>query len=253
VSLAFHQKRSPPHFMNRKTTGRSSNTTATALWVFGILSLTFHIAVFAAIAWSTMPNSVGGWKTSLSVRLSYSGPPRPTGHSTASKRTREPTRLKTPLRANEKASLQPPATQVPTEQAPRQEALPTQIAAVRSLPADSEAAPDNDAEAANVAARDRESLRARVRGLLLDDFARRLTYPPLARQRGWNGKVVLSVTVDSSGVLKHVHLAQSSGYEILDQSALTTMQQVQRIADAQYGFDGSDMELELPVIYRLRD
>lgn len=238
--------------MNRKTIGRSSNTTAATFWVFGILSLTFHVAVFAAIAWGTIPTSVGGWRTSLSVRLSYSGPPHPSGHSTASKRAREPTRLRIPLQANAKSSLQPPATQVPAEQAPHHQALPAQIAA-GGFPVDPEATPDDDTEAANAAAHDRESLRARVRGLLLDDFARRLTYPPLARQRGWNGKVVLSVTVDSSGVLKHVHLAQSSGYEILDQSALTTMQQVQRIADAQYGFDGSDMELELPVIYRLRN
>jgi TonB family protein len=238
--------------MNRKTLGRSSNTTATALWVFGILSLVFHIAVFAAIGWGSVPKSVGGWKTSLSVRLSFSGPAHLKGLSTASKGTRELTELKSPLQGEAKSSPQPPATQVPAERATLQHALPTQIA-VGVPPAKPQAAPDGDTEATDVAARDQESLRARVRSLLLDEFARRLTYPPLALQRGWNGRVVLSVTVDSRGILKHVHLAQSSGYEILDQSALTTMQQVQRIADAQYGFDGSDMELELPVIYRLHD
>ena len=238
--------------MNRNALRRSSNTTATALWVFGILSLVFHIAVFAAIAWDTIPNSVGGWERPFSVRLSYSSPPFLTGHSAAPKRTREPTRLKTPLQARAKSVRQPLATHVSVEEATPQQVPPAQMA-VGGLPDEPQAAPDDDTEATNVTTRDRDSLRARVRGLLLDDFARRLTYPPLARQHGWNGKVVLSVTVDSSGILKHVHLAQSSGYEILDQSALTTMQQVQRIADAQYGFDSSDMELELPVIYRLRD
>jgi TonB family protein len=238
--------------MNRKTLGRSSNTTATALWVFGILSLVFHIAVFAAIGWGTIPNSVGGTKPSFSVRLSFSTPPDLSRHSTAPKRTREPTRLKTTLQAKATSSPLPLPTQVPAEQATLQHELPTQIA-VGGPPAEPQAAPDGDSEVADVAAHDQESLRARVRSLLLDDLARRFTYPLLARQHGWSGKVVLSVTVDSRGVLKHLHLAQSSGYEILDQSALTTMQQVQRIAEAQYGFDGSDMELELPVIYRLHD
>lgn len=239
--------------MNRKTAKQNSNTTATALWVFGMLSLVFHVAVFAAIALSAKPNSVGEWRTSLSVRLSFAGPPQLTGHSTAPTRTRTPTRPNTPLQAKAKPGPQPPVTQAPAEQTSRQQP-PLQIAS-DTLAAETPAALDDKTEAtnANVTIPDRESLRARVRSLLLGDFARRLTYPPLARQRGWNGKVVLAVTVDSHGVLRHVHLAQSSGYEILDQSALTTMQQVRRIADPLYGSEGSDMELELPVIYRLHD
>jgi protein TonB len=48
-------------------------------------------------------------------------------------------------------------------------------------------------------------------------------YPRRARQRGWEGRVVLQVAVDPSGRPQTVRIAQSSGYRILDDAAHRTI------------------------------
>jgi TonB family protein len=48
-------------------------------------------------------------------------------------------------------------------------------------------------------------------------------YPLEARQQGYQGKVMLKVEVLQTGRVGEVRVARSSGYEILDRSALTTV------------------------------
>lgn len=48
-------------------------------------------------------------------------------------------------------------------------------------------------------------------------------YPMVARRMGYNGKVILNVEVLAEGKAGQVLLHQSSGYEILDKSALQTV------------------------------
>lgn len=45
-------------------------------------------------------------------------------------------------------------------------------------------------------------------------------YPPLALRMGYQGKVVLLITVDPSGTVTSVQVKNSSGYKILDDAAL---------------------------------
>ncbi len=45
-------------------------------------------------------------------------------------------------------------------------------------------------------------------------------YPALANRRNWEGKVVLRVEVTAQGTSAGVAVAQSSGYDVLDESAL---------------------------------
>lgn len=48
-------------------------------------------------------------------------------------------------------------------------------------------------------------------------------YPIVAKENGWIGSVKLSFKINASGGLEFVKLLQSSGHEILDQSALETI------------------------------
>lgn len=48
-------------------------------------------------------------------------------------------------------------------------------------------------------------------------------YPKLARQRGWQGRVVLSVHISEEGTPVDVQVKQSSGYGILDRAALKAL------------------------------
>jgi len=49
-------------------------------------------------------------------------------------------------------------------------------------------------------------------------------YPPLALRMGYQGKVVLLITVDPSGIVTSVQIKNSSGYKILDDAALQHVQ-----------------------------
>ena len=45
-------------------------------------------------------------------------------------------------------------------------------------------------------------------------------YPRPARERGWEGRVVLEITVDASGAVVRAEIDENSGYRILDQAAV---------------------------------
>jgi len=49
-------------------------------------------------------------------------------------------------------------------------------------------------------------------------------YPNYAREQGWEGMVVLKVLVSEHGGVDQIEVYQSSGYKILDESALKTIQ-----------------------------
>lgn len=46
------------------------------------------------------------------------------------------------------------------------------------------------------------------------------SYPPVAQQRGWEGKVLLQVRVQANGTAGQISVQQSSGHEMLDESAI---------------------------------
>lgn len=48
-------------------------------------------------------------------------------------------------------------------------------------------------------------------------------YPPIARRRGWEGKVLVKIHVLENGRGDAVELARSSGHEVLDRSALAAV------------------------------
>lgn len=94
----------------------------------------------------------------------------------------------------------------------------------------------------------RNFLLGKVRSLLSQHFS----YPLRARQRGWEGEVLLGFQVDENGKLNKVHLARSSGYSLLDKSALAALLRVKDISILETRPHGP-MELQLPVIYQLRE
>ena len=78
-------------------------------------------------------------------------------------------------------------------------------------------------------------------------------YPILARRRGWEGTVRVSVRVESDGELSRLHLVGSSRYGVLDKAAMKSLQQVTRIPAAAAWLGGQHYDMVLPVEYRLLD
>ncbi len=96
-----------------------------------------------------------------------------------------------------------------------------------------------------------DELRARIEARVRLDLARHFEYPYAARLRGWEGDVLLGFVVQASGRLDTIHVLRSSGFAVLDRSAVDSLRRVARLPEAVAWLNGRDLEMRLPIIYRL--
>ncbi|HQU14619.1 MAG: hypothetical protein B7Z66_04650 [Chromatiales bacterium 21-64-14] len=90
-------------------------------------------------------------------------------------------------------------------------------------------------------------LRSAVLRLLADHFE----YPWIARRQGWEGEVRLALRVGSDGRVSDLRVVGTSGYAILDRSALESARHIHSVPDAARWLDGRHFDIVLPVEYRL--
>ena len=77
-------------------------------------------------------------------------------------------------------------------------------------------------------------------------------YPMLARRNGWQGKVLLGLSVNSQGSIENAHIKVSSGHRILDNSALKALIEVKKIHNIEKWNNLNQHEFVIPVIYQLQ-
>jgi protein TonB len=77
-------------------------------------------------------------------------------------------------------------------------------------------------------------------------------YPEVARRRGYEGTVRLKVEVLATGGVESIGVQESSGYEILDRSALKTVKHW-KFMPAQYGGIPVKSTVIVPVTFQLKD
>lgn len=75
-------------------------------------------------------------------------------------------------------------------------------------------------------------------------------YPLLARQRGWQGLVLLRLSIGVDGAVTNVAVERSSGYEVLDAEAVAAVR-TWRGTPARRGGEAVPTEETLPVRFRL--
>lgn len=97
----------------------------------------------------------------------------------------------------------------------------------------------------------RQASGASVLARLHKKLAQRFVYPLLARRMGWQGRVLLGFRVDGSGSIQHVRIKQSSGYAVLDDSAMAALLKIGKIAIQTGATLPGSRQLEIPIIYRL--
>ena len=78
-----------------------------------------------------------------------------------------------------------------------------------------------------------------------------LTYPPLARERGIEGKVVLKVLVSKDGRPLKVTLEKSSGHTILDKAAIRAVK-TWVFTPGKVNGKPANMRVKVPVVYELK-
>ena len=79
-----------------------------------------------------------------------------------------------------------------------------------------------------------------------DKILKHVYYPVSARRLGWQGKVVISFIISSNGSITEARVAQGSGHNILDQSALAALKE-----SAPFPRPPLEAQIVLPVVYRL--
>jgi protein TonB len=77
-------------------------------------------------------------------------------------------------------------------------------------------------------------------------------YPYLARQRHWEGRVWLLATVSVQGLVSDLEVAESSGYAVLDKSAVQTVRRWRFLPATRAGIP-VESRVKVPVEFRLQD
>lgn len=93
--------------------------------------------------------------------------------------------------------------------------------------------------------------RAQIEARVHTDLARHFDYPWLARQRGWQGTVLLAFVVRPNGQLDGMRIERGSGFAMLDESALDSLRRVERIPEASGWLGGRELAMHIPVLYRI--
>lgn len=91
-------------------------------------------------------------------------------------------------------------------------------------------------------------------GWLADSLLRRIEalkqYPAAARLDRLEGRVVVRIVIEEDGHITSLAVAKSSGHDVLDQAALTTLQQASPLALSK-PLEKSPMTIQIPISYRL--
>jgi TonB family protein len=95
--------------------------------------------------------------------------------------------------------------------------------------------------------------RARILSQIRHDLSQYFYYPPLARRKGMQGTVLLSFGISGQGAIHDIRVVKSSGYAILDLAAQDAMQRLEKLSWYAASLHGKNMDLELPVIFRLTE
>lgn len=95
-----------------------------------------------------------------------------------------------------------------------------------------------------------EKSKARVTSIIYKELNQYFTYPKLAIKQNWQGKVLLSLRVTSTGQIKNIQINDSSGYDILDQAAINSLSKVEHLPEISSWLP-FDIDLKFPVVYKL--
>lgn len=79
-------------------------------------------------------------------------------------------------------------------------------------------------------------------------------YPRLAAMRGWEGEVRLQLSIARKGTIVAIQIAHSSGFDVLDRSALELVQQLPEalLPPVPAALREREFQIVVPILYQLR-
>ena len=79
------------------------------------------------------------------------------------------------------------------------------------------------------------------------------TYPRIAQENNWEGRVELRLTIGAGGAIASLAVKSGTGYAVLDQHALDMLRRAQPRTPLPAGLRGREFTLEVPVVFGLKD
>ncbi|MBA3695269.1 MAG: energy transducer TonB [Methylotenera sp.] len=76
-------------------------------------------------------------------------------------------------------------------------------------------------------------------------------YPRIAQSRGWQGEVVVELSLDGNGKLISKKIIKNSGYEVLDQQALEMVDKAVPFPEPPEALRGSGFTIRVPIPFKL--
>ena len=184
---------------------------------------------------------------SVTVTMSYRPPPAP------------PAPEKEPETPPQKKPRPPDKPEMPVSRPELQKPEPAPVAEEKSAPAP---APSAAAKVEEESARDEEdvstthgdaaaNMKVTRKAVPLYKSNPPPPYPRLARRRGYQGQVILSVHVNRNGHVDNLWVFESSGYRLLDQAALEAVRSW-AFEPGKKGEQPAAMWVKVPVLFELK-
>ena len=246
-------------------------TERSRLSLFLLLSLLLHGALYLSQhIYLRGDESVGNPKASVEVSLiGPNGPSQTTPEKTPTPSPQKPAEKKvnTPIKpapAKQAApKARPEVIREPTRTEVEKPQLKPKTPSADPSPSSKEAsnkAPDSTtggAPSSNTSASSSQAAPSQAGGYEGPKVAAYLhnprpEYPPMAKRREWEGRVILKVRVLASGSAGEVSVATSSGHDILDESALEAVKHW-RFIPAKRGGQPVDSWVNVPLNFSLLD
>jgi protein TonB len=98
----------------------------------------------------------------------------------------------------------------------------------------------------------RQDTDRQLRKSLFELVTARLSYPAIARRKGWQGTVRLELHIEPDGLISRLRIDKTSGYPLLDRAAVRSLQ-LASVPRAGRWLNGQAIDIVIPVEYRLLD
>jgi protein TonB len=88
--------------------------------------------------------------------------------------------------------------------------------------------------------------------VLAQAIGQRKSYPRLARMRNWQGTTELKLQIGADAKLKGIIVARSSGFDLLDEQAVTMVKQTLPFPELPEALRGREFAIAVPVVFKLQ-
>jgi protein TonB len=244
----------PTFSLHRPTTGARSGPLLLSLLGHGLL-LALPLIALQASPIKLPPLSVTLSATLLAPSNNHQQTAEPAAITPSPIKTHAPQHvpaLTTPAPGRPTVLASPATTPVTTATTATVEA-PAEVAKATSPSATANTTATSNAVPKATPVQDNNAL-AQYGQSLSEWLARQQRYPRLAEMRGWEGEVRLHLRIARKGALVDVQISHSSGYDVLDRSALQLVQGAALPpppANLALGNEET-LDITVPVHYRLR-